>query len=152
VEIGLDIEKLVDSVMEMEVNVPLKSLAGVSGAIQKEIRKQVTKARIQIDDRQSKEKLEIKPKVYLHEINFESKVVNEDISEEMPVGHILGGDPVLQYLEEGGTADLRHLTVGKMTEPLRSIYTQINGVGQEECLLDGEVLAAKVDRKQIEFK
>jgi hypothetical protein len=33
VEVGLDIEKIVDSVMEMEVTVPLKSLAGVSGAM-----------------------------------------------------------------------------------------------------------------------
>jgi hypothetical protein len=43
VETGLDIEKLVETVLDLEINIPLRSLAGVSGAIQKEIRKQMTK-------------------------------------------------------------------------------------------------------------
>lgn len=73
----------------------------------------------------------------MHDIPVESKVIKEDISEEILKGHVVGGDPALQYLEESGTAELTHLVVGKMTEPLRAIYTRINGVGQEECLLDG---------------
>jgi len=49
VEAGLDIEKLVEQVLNLEISVPLRNLAGILGAIQKEIRKQVTKARIPIE-------------------------------------------------------------------------------------------------------
>jgi len=135
VETGLDIEKLVDSVLEMEVTIPLKSLAGVSGAIQKEIRKQVTKARVPVET--SKDPPIPKVRVYLHDVPFESKVMETQEDSEVPVGSIVGGDPVLQYVSQNPGADTSHLIVGKMTEPLRSIYTKINGVGQEECLLDG---------------
>lgn len=148
VEVGLDIEKIVDSVMEMEVTVPLKSLAGVSGAIQKEIRKQVTKARIPIDDKtQNKKSNETTRKIYLHDLKFDSKIVEEDVSEEIQAGYVVGGDPVLQFLEQGEGADLKQLVVGKLTEPLRSIYTQINGVGQEECLLDGGSMLVSMAKK-----
>jgi hypothetical protein len=37
VEVGIDIEKIVESVLDLEISVPLRSLAGVSGHIQKEI-------------------------------------------------------------------------------------------------------------------
>jgi len=51
VKIGTDIEKLVKSVLDLEISIPLRSLAGVSGQIQKEIRKQVTKSRIAFGNR-----------------------------------------------------------------------------------------------------
>jgi hypothetical protein len=37
-EVGVDIKKLVESVLDLEISVLLRSLAGVSGQIQKEIR------------------------------------------------------------------------------------------------------------------
>ena len=49
VEMDVDIEELVARVLELEVSVPLRNLAGVSAAIQKEIRKQVTKSRISVE-------------------------------------------------------------------------------------------------------
>jgi hypothetical protein len=149
VEMGLDIEKLVDSVMEMEVTVPLKSLAGVSGAIQKEIRKQVTKARIPMEDRQRVEtKLtETKPKIYLQDLKVESTVIEKDISDELLSGYIVGSDPVLQFVSQETGEEMPCLKVGKMTEPLRSIYTKINGVGQEECVLDGGSMIVSMNKK-----
>jgi hypothetical protein len=45
VEIGLDLEKLIETVMDLEINIPLRNLAGVSNTVQKEIKKQVTKTR-----------------------------------------------------------------------------------------------------------
>jgi hypothetical protein len=149
VEMGLDIEKLVDSVMEMEVTVPLKSLAGVSGAIQKEIRKQVTKARIPMEDRQRVEtKLtETKPTIYLQDLKVESTVIEKDISDELLSGYIVGGDPVLQFVSQETGEEMPRLKVGKMTEPLRSIYTKINGVGQEECVLDGGSMIVSMNKK-----
>jgi len=149
VEVGLDIEKIVDSVMEMEVTVPLKSLAGVSGAIQKEIRKQVTKARMPVDIQPQIKKAipEATTKVFLHDLKITSKILPENISPELQEGCVVGGDPVLQLLEQRREADPKPLVVGKLTEPLRAIYIQINGVGQEECLLDGGSMIVSMHKK-----
>jgi hypothetical protein len=45
VEGEVDIEKLVEQVLDIEVNVPLRSLAGASTAVRDEIKKQVTRVR-----------------------------------------------------------------------------------------------------------
>jgi len=45
VEEEIDIEKLVEQVLDIEVNVPLRSLAGASTAVRDEIKKQVTRVR-----------------------------------------------------------------------------------------------------------
>jgi hypothetical protein len=45
VEEEVDIEKLVEQVLDIEVNVPLRSLAGASTAVRDEIKKQVTRVR-----------------------------------------------------------------------------------------------------------
>jgi hypothetical protein len=148
VEVGLDIEKLVDTVMEMEVTVPLKSLAGVSNAIQKEIRKQVTKARMPVEERPAvKESKDVPVKILLNELKFESQVIEKDAVKDIAEGWIVAGDPVLQYIAQNENADLTQLCVGKMSEPLRSIYTRINGVGQEECLLDGGSMIVSMSKK-----
>jgi len=148
VEMGLDIEKLVDTVMEMEVTVPLKSLAGVSLAIQKEIRKQVTKARVPVEDRPVVKKAIVeRAEIFLHDLKIESQVMKSDESEDLLEGYIVAGDPVLQYIAENEDADLSQLRVGKMSEPLRAIYMKINGVGQEECLLDGGSMIVSMSKK-----
>jgi len=153
VEMGLDIEKLVDSVMEMEVTVPLKSLAGVSGAIQKEIRKQVTKARILVEERQTTKPKAIEGvhKVYLHDLKCDSIVIQEDVSEDIQAGFIMGGDPVLQYISQNADTDtvVTRLIVGKMTEPLRAIYPKINGIGQEESLLDAGSMIVSMNKQVV---
>lgn len=148
VEVGLDIEGLVDSVMEMEVTVPLKSLAGVSGAIQKEIRKQMTKARILDDPSPDKEEpIKARPKIHLQDVEVESVVVEADFSSEVFAGCIVGGDPILQLVAQNTNAGINRVEVGKMTEPLRAIYTTINGVGQEECLLDGGSMIVSMSKR-----
>jgi len=148
VEMGLDIETLVDSVLEMEVTIPLKSLAGVSGAIQKEIRKQMTKARIPVEEKLPNPETEVTiGKIYLHDIKIENAVIGEDLSEDLFAGSVVAGDPVLQFAQLHEISSLGTLKVGKMTEPLRSIYTRINGLGQEECLLDGGSMIVSMSKK-----
>ena len=150
VEIGLDIEKLVDTVLEMEITVPLRSLAGVSGAIQKEIRKQVTKVRLLVEN-----KVEVKTwlqeeedhKIDLKDLPLESFMIQEKLSEDMPEGSLVAGDPVLQFLTNNENADINRLVVGRISEPLRAIYTTINGVGQEECLLDCGSMIVSMSKK-----
>ena len=50
VEIGIDIEQIVKGVLDLEISVPLRNLAGASAAVQKEIKKQVTKARMPVKE------------------------------------------------------------------------------------------------------
>jgi hypothetical protein len=148
VEVGLDVETLVDSVLEMEVTIPLKSLAGVSGAIQKEIRKQMTKARIPVEEKLlNQETVVAVAKTYLHDIKIENAVIDEDLSEDLFAGSVVAGDPVLQFVQLHEISSLGTQKVGKMTEPLRSIYTKVNGLGQEECLMDGGSMIVSMSKK-----
>jgi hypothetical protein len=149
VEMGLDIEKLVESLMKTEVIVPMCNLVGVSAAIQKEIKRQLTKSRVPVEDKPPDKSVavECRPKIYLNEMSFESIVIEKDESEELLAGYITGGDPVLQYLSQNPGADSKQLRQGKMTEPLRAIYCVINGVGQEECVLDGGSMIVSMSKK-----
>ena len=131
VEAGLDIEKLVETVLDLEINIPLRSLAGVSGAIQKEIRKQMTKTRQPVEI--AEDTVPAKQYIRLEDVQTTfSQRVYDTTSE----GCIVADDPVLQYLSDHADANPSDLIVGNASEPLRAIYTTINQVGQEECLLD----------------
>lgn len=140
VEHGVDIEKLVENVLDLEISVPLRSLAGVSGAIQKEIRKQVTKARIPIETMVEKkaslltESLPQNRKPHIMKIA--SYMVIAGQTNELPEGHMVANDPVLQFLSETKNEKPAKLITAKSSENLRAIYMTINRVGQEECLLD----------------
>ena len=149
VEMGLDIEKLVESLMKTEIIVPMSNLVGVSAAIQKEIKRQLTKSRVPVEDRTVEKPITMdkRPTIYLHEVNFDTIIVEEDESEEIRAGCITGGDPVLQFLAQNPGADLKQLKQGALTKPLRSIYCNINGVGQEECVLDGGSMIVSMNKK-----
>jgi len=138
VEAGLDIEKLVESVLDLEINLPLRNLAGISVAIQKEIKKQMTKTR----QEQVSNAIEVncldEPKQFtdIAELPIACSMVMSEVSDEIPEGHLVASDPVLQYLAENQGAKLSDLIVARTSEPLRAIYANVNGVGQEECLID----------------
>jgi hypothetical protein len=149
VELGLDIEKLVESLMKTEVVVPMSNLVGVSAAIQKEIKRQLTKSRVPVEGKLPEEPklVEPQPAIYLHDLDFTSIVMEKDETEELLAGCITGGDPVLQFLAQNPGVDSKQLKQGKMTEPLRAIYCVINGVGQEECLLDAGSMIVSMNKQ-----
>lgn len=149
VEMGLDIEKLVESLMKTEIVVPMSNLVGVSAAIQKEIKRQLTKSRVPIEERPPDKPIEEenRPTIYLADVKFDSITIEKDESEELLAGYITGGDPVLQFLEQNPKTDLKQLKQGKMTEPLRAIYCFINGIGQEECLLDAGSMIVSMSKQ-----
>lgn len=138
VEAGLDVEKIIDNVLDLEVTIPLRNLAGVSSAIQKEIRKQVTKTKQLVDEPKKvhwtvdKEQ----PWTRVETLPISSYMIMEDVEEEIPEGHLVASDPVLQYLADNKGAVPHELLVARESEPLRSIFASINRLGQEECLLD----------------
>jgi len=139
VEVGLDIERLVETVMDLEINIPLRSLAGVSNAVQKEIRKQVTKTRWPTETEAKVNMLakeEARPLIKVETLPMSSYMVMSEVSDEIPEGYLVGADPVLQFLSENKDGEPRDLIVAKQFEPLRAIYMTINQLGQEECLLD----------------
>jgi hypothetical protein len=139
VEVGLDIERLVETVMDLEISIPLRSLAGVSNAVQKEIRKQVTKTRWPAEAEAKVNILtteEAKPLIKVETLPMSSYMVMSEVSDEIPEGYLVGADPVLQFLSDNKDGEPRDLIVAKQFEPLRAIYMNINRMGQEECLLD----------------
>jgi hypothetical protein len=139
VEIGLDIEGLVETVLDLEISIPLRNLAGVSNAVQKEIRKQVTKTKLPTGSEKQVNLLVEETEESLIKVETLPSEPYEAITEgsdEIPEGHIVAADPVMQYLLENKDSNPNDLIVAKPSETLRAIYTFINRVGQEECLLD----------------
>ena len=170
VEVGIDVEKLVASILEVEVGVPLRNLAGVSNAIQKEIRRQMTKARLPVEGAQvnlvaeaiedEENELEAvvdksessRPCIPVDSLPFSSYMINTEVSEDMPEGYIVGPDPVLQYLLENKDADARDLVVAKPSEALRSTYMTVNRMGEEECVIDnGSQIVSMAKDTAIQF-
>lgn len=137
VEAGLDFEKLVESVLDLEIKVPLRSLAGASGAIQREIKKQMTKTR-QLSEEANKVNClsEIKQFTKVEELPIACFTIMNEVSEDIPEGYLVADDPIVQYLNKNQEGDPLDLIVARPSEPLRAIYAHVNGVGQEECLLD----------------
>jgi hypothetical protein len=150
VEADLDIEKLVEQVLDLEISVPLRKLAGISGAIQKEIRKQVTKARIPIETEEvAKQNLLTEPKsmIRVESLPVATYTVMTETNDDIPEGYFIADDPILQYLAENKDAEPGDLIVAEASEPLRSVYMTINRIGQEECLLDNGSMIVSMARE-----
>lgn len=139
VEIGLDMEKLIETVMDLEINIPLRNLAGISNAVQKEIKKQVTKTKWPAE---AEAKVNVvsdmggESWIRVETLPIAAYMVMTDVSDEIPEGFMVAADPIVQYLLENKDANPRDLIVAKRSEPLRAIYATVNRVGQEECLTD----------------
>ena len=150
VEVGLDIERLVETVLDLEINVPLRSLAGISAAVQKEIRKQVTKTRWPTESGASANLVmeeESQPFIRLENMPVASYSIMTDVSDDIPEGYLVADDPVLQYLAANKDANPGELIVAESSEPLRSAYMVVNQVGQEECLLDPGSMIVSMSRE-----
>ena len=60
-------------------------------------------------------------KIDVATLPFASYTVMIDVSDELPKGHLIAHDPVLQYLAENKKALPSDLIVAKSTEPLRCL-------------------------------
>ena len=151
VELGLDMGKLIETVMDLEINIPLRNLAGISNAVQKEIKKQMTKTKWPAEAEAKvnfllEEDTE-KPLVRVETLPIGSYMVMTDVSDEIPEGHMVAYDPVIQYLLENKEVEPSDLIVAKRSEPLRAIYATVNRVGQEGCLLDDGSMIVSMARE-----
>lgn len=138
VEDEIDVEDLVKKALDAEITIPLRSLAGASTVVRDEIRKQVTRIRKSVDKTMLATMIAEDGQEYIDvaSIPVATFTVSEEVTSEIPEGHLVGDDPVLQYLKEVDGGDLNKLLVAKVSEPLRCIYAVVNHTGQEECLLD----------------
>ena len=139
VEIGIDIEGIVERVLDLEISVPLRNLAGISGAVQKEIRKQVTKSRMPVETGITATvtlQEEPQPMIKLEDSPVTMYAIQQLDHEELTEGTLVAGDPVLQYMTENKDVHPGNLIVADVSTPLRAIYMHINRVGQAECLID----------------
>lgn len=137
--------------MDLEINIPLRNLAGISNAVQKEIKKQMTKTKWPAEA-EAKVNLLLeedaeKPLVRVETLPIGSYMVMTDVSDEIPEGHMVAYDPVIQYLLENKEVEPSDLIVAKRSEPLRAIYATVNRVGQEECLLDDGSMIVSMARE-----
>lgn len=138
VEVGLDVEKLVEDILKVEVNMPLRDLAAVSTSIQKEIRKQVTKTRVPVEPvaQVNLQEEDDRSLVETKDLPVSAFMTMAEVSDEIPEGSIVASDPVIQYLLEHENADSKDLVVAKPSESLRALHMKINHMGQEECVHD----------------
>lgn len=138
VEDEIDIEELVKKALDAEITIPLRSLAGASTVVRDEIRKQVTRIRKSVDKTTLTTVVAEDGQEYIDvaSLPIATFTMSEDVSSELPEGHLVADDPVLQYLREIDDADLDKLLVAKTSEPLKCIYAKINHTGHEESLLD----------------
>ncbi len=153
VERGLDIEKLVETVLDLELNIPLRSLVGISGTIQKEIRRQLTKTKVPTEVEPCvmlQASNEERPLIKLEESSCSTYTITTGVCGSVPEGHLVANDPILQYLMEHGDAEPNKLIVASISEPLRAIYVVVNQVGHEECLLDNGSMIVSMSRKAAE--
>jgi len=157
VEIGLDIEQIIESVLDLEISVPLRSLAGVSGQIQKEIRKQVTKSRVPIEKGSDDNKASLfldngRQRIRLKNLPIAAYTIMTDVIDDIPEGSFVADDPILQYLSENKNVEAEDLVVAGTSESLRAIYMIVNRVGQEECLLDsGSMIVSMARERAVHF-
>ena len=153
VEVDVDIEDLVAKVLDLEVSVPLRNLAGVSGAIQKEIRKQVTRARVLVEEEENvpREKGEKKrQRINLQSLPLSMYSITTEVSDEIPEGHLVASDPLLQYLAEH--KDEIPTIVAPSSVPLRSVYMTVNRLGVHECLIDnGSMIASMAKDTAVHY-
>lgn len=152
VEIGVDIDKIIEQVLDLEINVPLRSLAGVSGQIQKEIRRQVTKSRVPIE-REGATQVNLvsevpqRKKIRLENLPVAMYTISTEVMDDVPEGSLVAGDPVLQYLAEHKEVESEDLVVAVKSEALRTIFMTVNRIGQEECLLDNGSMIVSMSRE-----
>lgn len=149
VEAGLDVEKIIDNVLDLEIKLPLRDLAGISAVIQKEIRKQVTKTRQSNDEVKQVHWVaeEEKPLIQVNSLPMSSFMISSEVCDDIPEGYLVANDPVLQYLDANKEAEANTLIVARPSEALRSVFGIINQIRQEECLLDSGSMIVSMSKE-----
>jgi len=97
VEDEIDIENMVKKALDMEITIPLRSLAGPSTVVREEIRKQVTRIEKSLDKATLMTMIADDGQEYIDvaSIPVATFTPSEEITSEIPEGHLVADNPVL---------------------------------------------------------
>ena len=137
-------KELIKDALKKPIHITTKDLLNVSEAARQELRKLLTKKRVEkpevtfivgVDtDKPSSESTMIKVES-LPEVSYE---ILERETKGVPKGALIIGDPVVQYLSTLKPGEKpKKVVVASESQGLRAVYPLINGVGEVESLLDG---------------
>ena len=121
VEEEADPETVLEEILDLSVSVPLKSLLGNAPSIREALKKNITKAR------RAPSKSEATFNIFL--------LAGPDNAHNLSAEHKVCGDKFLQLYQDGESLPEATYT-GEESAALRSVYPKINGVAQEEAILD----------------
>lgn len=142
VEEEADSGKILDDIMEMSVSVPLRSLLGSAPNVTNALKKKITKARQPVLMEEVLEDDELEAPTVEKVIDLDTLPIASFMfagvgnSADLPAGYKVASDPFLQFALMNNGATPKEVYVAKDSYTLRSVYPKINGMGQEEGILD----------------
>lgn len=152
VEERIDIDAVTESILDVPFTMPLRNVAGLAPQIRESLRAQFSRTRKPITKKVLFEGIPEEGPINVSDLPFESFLVAQEGEGGAPAGSTVAGDPVLTYLMEVSDQQPRELYVAKESHALRSCYPKINGVGQEEGILDdGSQIVSMAEKVAIEL-
>ena len=130
---------LIKEALKAPVNVTTEDLLNISETTRQELRKLLTKKRVEkTQSLMTKEVDETENVVLAEQLPSASYEVLEEERSGIPKGSVVIGDPVVQYLGSLRPGEKpKRVVVAQESLGLRAVYPLINGEGKVESLLDG---------------
>lgn len=163
VEEGVDLDAITESILDLPITLPLRNAAGLAPQIRERIRAQFSRTRKArekkvlfegvVEEENEEDETDDDGPIHIAKIPFPNYcIAQEGDGGSAPLGSAVAGDPVLTYLSEIADDKPRELYVAKELHALRSVYPRINGVGQEEAILDdGSQIVSMAEKVAIEL-
>jgi hypothetical protein len=131
---------LIKEALKVPVNVTTEDLLNISEAARQELKKLLTKKRIEktVSFQTTEEQNQQENIIHAEQLPSASYEVLKEERSGIPKGSVILGDPVVQYLGSlmPGEAP-KTVVVAQESLGLRSVYPLVNGIGKVESLLDG---------------
>ena len=148
-------KKLVQDILRNPVSVTTEGLLNVSEPMRQELRKLLTKKRLEnksvtlasdvevieseglLDEPESLEQNDVNT-INIDKLPSASYVITVEDMDGVPKGSVVISDPVVQYLSTLQPGEKpKSIIVARESQGLRAVYPLINNVGEVESLLDG---------------
>lgn len=176
IEKNFDPKKTLDKVLDAKFEFSMRDILGGSKDIQKELKEELKLRNIPLKEKTqlmlAEEEGEYLPFSELSEDQIDEEVVptsTEEQSEDVlyvdelpparktitqlhqrvtgvPKGSIIITDPVLQYYQENGPQSVVPVLIARESAPLRAVFPMINGVKEEESIIDGGSMIVSMAR------
>jgi hypothetical protein len=130
---------LIKEALKTPIHVTTEDLLNISATARQELRKLLTKKRVEkTQSLMTKEIEENQNVIHAEQLPSASYEVLEEERSGIPKGSLIVGDPVEQYLGSLKPGEMpKKVVVAPESVGLRAVYPLINGKGKVESLLDG---------------